>query len=179
MGLVLGVAATDGRLIQPLDEPTKARLEVDWEETKQTAIARRPEIRRAMARVKERTSELLAAREQLLTKIDAEALHRLIGSEDGMDSKRIPGKSAELTEDELAEWRSGFMFQMPLGLRAELAQLRNSQLRLRRSEKLLDEIKLDVTHQLSAAPDADGAARGAGAPRSSPSVLKSSSRSGQ
>src|SRR5207249_11849203 len=41
---LMGLAATDGRLIRPKDDPTLARVEFDWSDILAEAIARRPEL---------------------------------------------------------------------------------------------------------------------------------------
>ncbi len=43
---LMGIAATDGRLIQPTDEPTAASVEFDWNVILNEALIRRVEIRR-------------------------------------------------------------------------------------------------------------------------------------
>jgi hypothetical protein len=56
-----------------------------------------------------------------------------------------------LFENNFGEWQLGFQYDMPLGFRAERAQVRNTQLQLRRAEKRLEDAELAVTHQLSTA----------------------------
>lgn len=166
---LMGLAATDGRLIQPTDQPTKARLEFDWVDIKNEALVRSPELRRQKTRIKQQQLQLIGARNQLLPQFDAVALYRFLGVGDDLarfgtrsgrnfgDQTGVAGIDEgslafdNLTEGRFGEWRLGFTYEMPLGYRAELTQVRNSQLQLRRSEKRLEEQELTIIHQLSAA----------------------------
>ena len=51
---LLGIPATDGRLIRPKDDPTTARIDFDWDDCLNEALARSVEIREARQRVKQR-----------------------------------------------------------------------------------------------------------------------------
>ena len=156
---LMGVAATDGRIIQPVDEPTKAPVEFYWHDVKNEMLVRSLHIRRQKWRIKQRQLQLIAARNQLLPQFDAVALYRFLGS--GDDLARLGSRFGpnfpeneslafdDLTEGRFQEWRLGFQFQMPLGFRNELTTVRNQQLQLRRDEKRLEDVELELTHQLS------------------------------
>ena len=60
---IMGLAATDGRLIRPKDEPTTAKISFDWVATQSEAICRSVELRQQRWRVKQRELELVAAEE--------------------------------------------------------------------------------------------------------------------
>lgn len=158
---LLGISPTDGRLIQPIDQPTKARVEFDWNEVKQESAVRSPELRRQRWRIKQQQLQLIAARNQLLPQFDVTALYRFLGL--GDDLGRLGSRFGQnfvedeslavdnLFEGDFGEWQLGFQYQMPIGFRAEMAQVRNQQLQLRRAEKRLEEEELEIAHQLSAA----------------------------
>ena len=67
---MMGIAATDGRLIRPIDEPTTAKITFDWSQVRPRRCARSPEIREARFRVKQRELELIAAKNYLLPRLD-------------------------------------------------------------------------------------------------------------
>lgn len=156
---LLGIAATDGRLIMPVDAPTRARVEFDWTAINEEALIRSPELRRQRWRLEQNELQVLAARNQLLPQLDLVALYRFLGQGDqllrlgsrrgsnffGDDSYALDN----LTENDFAEWQLGFQYQQPIGYRAEMTQVRNTQLQLRRSEKRLEDLELEITHQLS------------------------------
>lgn len=158
---MLGLSATDGRLIQPVDQPTKARVEFAWEEIKHEALVRSPVLRRQKWRIKQQQLQLMAARNQLLPQFDAIALYRFLGQGDNLgrfgsrSGLNFPDDESNaldnLFENDNGEWQLGFQYQMPIGFRAELAQVRNQQLQLRRAEKRLEDQELEVSHQLTAA----------------------------
>lgn len=51
---LMGLTATDGRLIRPLDDPTTARLEFDWHSIHSEALTRSPELRQLKWAIKRR-----------------------------------------------------------------------------------------------------------------------------
>ena len=156
--LLMGLAATDGRLIRPKDDPTLARVEFDWTEILAESIARRPELIQQRWRVKQRELELILARNQLLPQLDVGAQYRWLGFGDdliqatrtGVDFPGV-GSTAfeELTGGKYQEFSLLFQYQMPIGFRRELAGVRHAQLRLAREKALLEDTELDVSHGLT------------------------------
>jgi outer membrane protein TolC len=161
---LMGLAATDGRLIRPKDEPTLAEVEFGWSEILAEAIARRPELIQQRWRIKQREMELILARNQLLPRLDVGAQYRWLGIGDRLitaDRTGIPfkdvatdtgqGSSAweELTGGKYQEFALQFQYQMPIGFRRELAGVRHQQLRLAREKAILEDMELDVSHGLA------------------------------
>ena len=68
---IMGLAATDGRLIRPIDEPTTAKVTFDWTEIHTEALCRSVELRRQRWQVKARELALIAAKNYLLPRLDA------------------------------------------------------------------------------------------------------------
>ena len=75
----LGLAATDGRLIRPIDEPTVARLEFDWDEAVAQMLYLSPELRRGKIRVKQSELELISAKNQILPEVNVSFNYRWVG----------------------------------------------------------------------------------------------------
>ena len=157
---LLGLTPNDGRIIRPADEPTTAKVAFDWNEILAEALARRPELRRQKWVIKQRELELIAVRNQLLPQLDLVALYRFLGLGDTLYGQNPPGAifpdqdtSAwdELLGGDYQEGRLGLQFVMPLGYRRELAQVRNRQLQLARDKAVLEEMELEITHQLTSA----------------------------
>ena len=158
---MMGIAATDGRLIQPIDEPTSAPVTFDWYGIQTEAILRSPEIRRQKWRIKQQELQLAAAKNQLLPQFDAIARYRFLGKGDDLidlgNRKGINfpfnGSTAwdNLTEGNFQEWGLGFEFNMNLGFRQELAQIRNQQLQLKRGQARLEDEELQIVHGISLA----------------------------
>ncbi|HEV7223561.1 MAG TPA: M56 family metallopeptidase, partial [Pirellulales bacterium] len=72
---MMGLAATDGRLIRPADEPTTAEVRFDWKEILSEALDRSPEMRRQRSVVGQNELKLQAARDYLSRYAGAEALY--------------------------------------------------------------------------------------------------------
>ena len=161
---LMGIAATDGRLIQPVDQPTSARVEFDWLAIRNEALIRSPETRRMKWRVKQQELQLAASRNRLLPQLDVVALYRLLDFKVAGDFQEPPSISGFqfpitdrgeldnfLSDGRHQEWRLGFEFSTPIGVRAELADLRSRQLELQRARARLQDLELEITHQLTSA----------------------------
>ncbi len=154
---MLGLAATDGRLIRPTDEPTSAKVVFDWQETLGEALARNTELREQKWVVKRREMELMASKNFLMPRLDAVGRYRWLGL--GNDLLNADGSSnfldadssayASMTSGDFQEWQLGIEFSMPLGFRREMAGVRNAQMILARERARLQEMELELSHQLS------------------------------
>jgi hypothetical protein len=157
---LMGLTATDGRLLRPKDDPTLARVEFEWTDILAEAIARRPELIIRRWQVKQRELELILARNLLLPQFDMGAQYRWLGvGQDFIHSQGSPdpvpgvtiGSSAwnQLMGGNFQEFSLLFQYQMPIGFRRELAAVRHAQLRLAREKAILEDSELDVCHGLS------------------------------
>lgn len=151
---ILGLAATDGRLIRPADEPTNARVSFDWHETLAEGLVRNTEVRVQKWRVKQRQMELIAAKNYLLPRLDAVGTYRWLGLGDDMiDAKRQPNPFdnayQNLVNGNFQEWQFGIELSLPIGFRKELSGVRHAQLNLARERAILDELELELSHQLA------------------------------
>jgi hypothetical protein len=155
---LMGLAATDGRLIRPIDEPTIARVEFDWCAIRTEALVRSPELRREKWRTKQRELELMAAKNNLLPKLDVGAVYKWVGQGDelirsGRSGAEFPDAGSTafqgLTSGDYQEFALLFNFQLPIGFRRELAEVRHRQLSLARQKAMLEDMELTVTHVLT------------------------------
>ncbi|MBN2580857.1 MAG: TolC family protein [Pirellulales bacterium] len=161
---LMGLAATDGRLIRPIEEPTSARVVFDWYEIHAEALARNVELRQLQWLVKRRELELIAAKNFLLPRLDLVGRYRWLG----MGSELInydpttnpptdnnvgmnPSAYRSMTLGDYQEWQMGIQFQMPIGFRRELSGVRNAQLQLSKEKAILQEGELELSHQLAQA----------------------------
>lgn len=158
---LMGISSSDGRVIRPKDEPTMAEVQFDWQEILTEALVRSPELRQQKWRVKQRELELVAAKNQLLPRLNGTLLYRWVGVGDQLinaDRNGLnfpaPGSTAfdELTEGNFQEALLGLEFTPPqFGARRPLAAIRNAQLQLARAQAQLEEMELQQTHLLSTA----------------------------
>lgn len=163
---LMGLAPTDHRLIRPADRPTTAYVSYDWSELRREGLCRSSAIRRQGWRIKRSEMELIAARNQLLPRFDAVALQRWLGFGDEFNTSNNgdapsfsdptvdpTGSSAvgSLWSLDNQEFRLGVELEVPLGFRRELTQVRNSEMGLARERAKLQDMELEVVHQLTLA----------------------------
>jgi outer membrane protein TolC len=155
---IMGLTATDGRVIRPSDEPTTAMVAFDWSEIHCEALARSCELRREKWEIKRRELELIATRNLLLPTLDAHAVYRFRGLGDDLLNSSgsnpgpggLPGDAfTDLTSGKHQEWQLGLRFSMPIGFRKELSAVRHQQLLLTKEKAVLRDKELELSHQLS------------------------------
>lgn len=147
---LMGVSPTDGQLIRPIDKPTVEKVDFDWNEISEEALARDLDLRRQRWRIKQRELELTAAKNLLQPHLDLNGKYRWLGlGNDGLGQKS--SKPEWLDEGLTQEFALGLQSTVPLGFRQELAKIRSYQLQLARERAKLQEEELEVSHQLVAA----------------------------
>ncbi len=162
---MLGLTHSDGRLIRPSDEPTRARVEFDWYDIHAEALTRSVEIRKQKWSIKQRELELVAAKNYLLPRLDMVGRYGWAGigdmlidpardlqNQDPTDptSPLVPHSGyGSLTSGQYPSWHLGFEFRMPFGFRREMAGVRYAQLSLTRERKILQEQELELSNQLA------------------------------
>jgi hypothetical protein len=149
---VMGLAATDGRLIRPCDQPTLAKVNFDWCECLTEALCRSVELRQQKWRIKQRELELIASKNFLLPRLDGLALYRWIGLGNKLDDPSNTQSNAfgDLIDGAHQEWQLELQLQLPIGFRKEMSGVRNAQLTLARERAILQEQELELSHLLAA-----------------------------
>ncbi len=158
---MMGISASDGRLIRPSDEPTTARISFDWQQSLVEALSRSAELRKQKWAVKQRELELTAAKNLILPRLDMVGRWRFLGmgqdlinqnsqSYDANGQDPLAGTDAysTLLSGQFQEWQAGAQFLMPLGFRRELATVRHHQLQLARERARLQDQELEASHAL-------------------------------
>lgn len=155
---LLGLANSDSRMIRPADEPTSALVQFDWMEAYDEALGLRPELRLERWELKKKELQLAYARNGLLPRFDAVLLYRWLGLGDELVASdrngiNFPSENSraweELTGGNFQEVRAGLEFGVPIGLRRELANIRNAQLKLARERARMEDMELDVQRELA------------------------------
>lgn len=156
---LMGLAPTDGRLIRPIQEPTLARVEFDWEEITTQMLYLSPELRRGRTVIKQNELEEISAKNQILPEVNLSLLYRWVGVGDelGFGSRSDvaspqPGSSAlsELTGGDFQEGVVRLEITPPaIGGRRERARIRGSQLRLHQSRAFIQDAERLMVSQLS------------------------------
>lgn len=155
---LMGLTPTDNRLIRPIDEPTTALVQFDWNAIHCESLVRRAEIRQQKWQVKRRELELIAARNHMLPRLDAVGRYRWLGAGDDLINSHgtgvppfLEGSNAfeVLTDGNFQEWDIGVQLTMPIGFRNALTGIRHHELLLARERAVLQDLELEVAHQLS------------------------------
>jgi outer membrane protein TolC len=158
---MMGISASDGRLIRPADEPTTARITFDWQQSLVEALSRSAELRKQKWVIKQRELELVAAKNLVLPRLDMVGRWRFLGmgqdlinqnyqpyGADGDDPLVGTDAYSTLFSGQFQEWQAGAQFLMPLGFRRELATVRHHQLQLARERARLQDEELEASHAL-------------------------------
>ncbi|MCY2993842.1 MAG: TolC family protein [Planctomycetota bacterium] len=157
---LMGLAATDGRLIRPVDEPTMAKVTFDWCVINAESLQRSPELLKQKWAIKQDELILVGMKNRLLPRLDVGAQYRWLGAGNNLinsDSSGLrfdkPGSNAfeTLTRGDYQEFSVLGTFEMPIGFRRELAAVRHSQLMLARNKARLEDMELNTTHLLGTA----------------------------
>lgn len=154
---LLGIAHSDGQIIRPIDEPTLAPIEFDFYASHDEALVLRPELRLQRWELKKRELALAYSKNGLLPEVNATMLYRFLGLGDQLISDTAPipnfpaansGAYNEMFEGRYQEIQMGLEYRSNVGLRRELNNVRNAQLKLAREHARLEELELDVTREL-------------------------------
>ena len=155
---MMGLTPTDKRLIRPVDEPTTALVRFDWCTIHAEALTRLAELRQQKWLVKRRELELIASRNHLLPRLDATGRYRWLGAGDKLIDSSGDGPPPfddgsnafeVLTGGDFQEWELGVQFSMALGMRNGLTGVRHHQLLLARERAVLQDMELEVSHDLT------------------------------
>ena len=155
---LMGLTPTDNRLIRPVDEPTTAMIDFDWTAIHCEALTRRTELRKQKWNVKKRELELIAARNHMLPRLDVVGRYRWLGAGDDLINSGgtgvapfMDGSNAfeVLTDGDFQEWDIALQLSIPIGFRQALTGVRHFQLLLARERAVMQELELEISHQLS------------------------------
>ncbi len=157
---LLGLAATDGRLIRPINEPTKARVAFDWCQSMDEALVYRPELRQQRWEIQKKELSLQYSKNSLLPNLDVSALYRWLGLGDdyinsNANAPQFPqagsGAVNEMFDGNYNELQFSLDFGLPVGFRRELSNVRNAQLKLAQELARMEDMELDVSREMTQA----------------------------
>ncbi len=150
--LLMGIDVNDQRIIRPAEEPSRAEILFDWDESVDQAMFRRVELRRQHWTVKQREYELLAARNLKLVRLDLVGGYRWRGFGDDLFGQRDRNNGSayrDMFTGDLQGWNSGLQLSTPIGNRIGHLAARNAELQLSRERALLREQERYTFAQLS------------------------------
>ena len=167
---LLGLPPADDRRIVPVSAPTEARLEPDWDASLAQMLTFQPDIVQQQILVRVAELQLLVNRNQLLPQLNLTALYQFNGLGASLDQAEgvMTGKSIRAIDPlisvqqraaglntlpgmyrDFQQWQFGLSFQMPIGMRGPLANVRQTQYALLRQRAYLQQIVHQTTHSLA------------------------------
>ncbi|MCO8121380.1 TolC family protein [Stieleria sp. TO1_6] len=145
--LILGIPINDGTLLRPIDEPSIAKIEFDWDSIAAEAVVMRSELRQQRLEIKRCEMELLAAKNFLLPTLDLVTIYRLRGLD-----KDLAGSDSALSDlgsFDLQEYEASLEFKLPVGFRQGHLAVRNAKLQVSRERAILDAQQRQIMHDLT------------------------------
>jgi outer membrane protein TolC len=149
---LIGLAASDGRLICPTTELNDVKVVFDWDSALSQALERRVEVRRQRMEVKRREMELIAARLNMRPRLDLLAQYRWVGLGDhlvGSSTQSLDSLYGTISGGKFQEGQAGIELDFPVGFRAAGVAIAHARLGLRREQAVLAETELRISHDLS------------------------------
>jgi outer membrane protein TolC len=143
---LLGLPASDNRVIIPTSAPSSQRLPHDWNKLVSLAEQRRPDVIELKIIVEADQQRLIQAESQALPQLNATALYRWNGL-----SGELPDDTETSTHaGQYTDWQVGINFSVPLGLRNGRAQVRQQKLLIARDRANVEQQLHLAIHQLAA-----------------------------
>ncbi|MEO1528957.1 MAG: TolC family protein [Planctomycetota bacterium] len=155
---LLGLAPTDGRLIRPIEEPSLARVEFDWEESKAQMLYLMPELRRTKNVIKQAELEIASAKNNILPEVNLSLLYRWVGFGDSLGPPEggrpeFPAANssslASLASGDYQEAAVRLEFSQAVGVRREMARIRRAQLQIKSTRAYLEDAERYAVSLLS------------------------------
>ncbi len=130
---LLGLSVEDGTRLVPVDTPTLAPYQPDWNAALNEAMAKKPELVLARQQLKARQLQLINEKNQLLPDLRFLANYDINALGKRLDGDGTENAFANLASDKFNSWAFGFQLNMPIGYREQYAALRVSRLQLAQS----------------------------------------------
>jgi outer membrane protein TolC len=156
---ILGLPVEDGTRLVPIDAPTMAPYQPNWDASVQMALMQKPEL--AIARENLRANQYTLVSQKNFLKPDLRAFGRYspVGFGNRLDGNgqfdqapnvgRTDNALRSLAGGDFADWSLGLTLSMPLGFRMEHAAVRFARLQLAQSYYLLQDAEQRTIRSLS------------------------------
>jgi outer membrane protein TolC len=149
---LMGLSVNDGAIIRPKDEPLTARIDPEWASSIADALTNRVELRRHKWNIKSLELQLLAASCLVRPRLDFVAGYRVNGFGDDLisydNNSAFDSYYDALTDRKQTGWSTGFVLEMPIGLRSAKAQVQNIELRLAKARDVLSVQEMEIAHEV-------------------------------
>ena len=155
---LLGLPLNDNTFITPVDVPSAAKLELDWESSLLESLSNRHELRRQKWEIRSLELQLRASENLARPRLDFISQYTVNGlgnnlngsqDDDGVTDTGYNSFYESISQGDNKSWTTGLSFSMPLGLRLARAQVRNYELRLRKARAVLARQEEEIGYELS------------------------------
>jgi len=155
---LLGLPLNDNTFITPIDVPSAAKLELDWESSLLESLSNRHELRRQKWEIRSLELQLRASENLARPRLDFVSQYTVNGlgnnlngsqDDDGVTDVGYNSFYESISQGSNKSWTTGLSFSMPLGLRLARAQVRNYELRLRKARAVLARQEEEIGYELS------------------------------
>jgi outer membrane protein TolC len=161
--LLMGWAATDGRMLRPKDKPSVGLAQFDFYDALNESLYRNVDLRQQRWLIKQQELELVSAKNQILPDINVSMLYRWLGvggsllDNNGGNGPFPPAPGApypsafeELLGGNFQEGVVRLEFTPnPMGARRAHADIRNKQLQLAKAHSVLEAKEVAATYRLT------------------------------
>jgi outer membrane protein TolC len=156
---LIGLPAEDDRILRPTDAPDAESPPVDRIGLLQTAYMNRLELRRQKSQIESLSLQVDAAYNLANPRLDLVAGSQLNGFGNDLYNQRTNDDTtfygynsaySTLMRGQQVSWNMGVEFSVPLFLRAERAQIRQTELKLVKARRALEQQEVEVSHELHA-----------------------------
>jgi outer membrane protein TolC len=137
---MIGLPVEDGHRLVPVDEPTMALYEPDWQTALNEALALRPELIQARQDLKFQQLNLINQKNLLLPDLRFTSTYDItaVGSHLGGGDNDPLNALANLSDNKFNNWALGLRMTVPLAYRDAYAAVRVARLNLARSYAVLE-----------------------------------------
>jgi hypothetical protein len=145
--LILGLPINGEYLLRPSDEPSKAKIDFDWDSISAEALTLRSELHQQRLNISKREMELLAAKNFLLPTLDFVSIYRLRG----LDKDFFGADSAvsDLGSFDSQEYEASLELKLPVGFRQGHLAVQHARLKVARERAILREQERQIIHDLA------------------------------
>jgi outer membrane protein TolC len=146
---MLGMHVEDGKRLVPTDQPTLAPFEPNWDTSLHEAYQLRPELYMVRQELKVDQMNLIAAKNQLLPDLRFTATYDFNDIGSRLDGAGPLDAFGNLAKGEHSNWAVGLRANIPIGYRAQEANVRIAKLRLARTYAVLKDQEYKLESSMS------------------------------
>lgn len=149
--ILIGLPVEDGKQIVPIDTPTLAPFQPDWQTALNEALALRPELELARQDLKARQLDLINQKNLLLPDVRLALTYDVngIGSHLGGGPRDPRNALSVLAQDKFNDWMIELRGEIPIGFRDAHSAVRSARLNVARSYATLRDQELRAQHFLA------------------------------